>query len=149
MDISKKAEERGLIYLPFLLFRDVVLRRIERPRASMSSSLSPPSPPSPLSSPQNVSVAVVPESSLTQPRASRRQGRRRRNRPVRASWCRASPRTRRRSSADVRTMAMMAVEEGQSRCLGGDGPRLIQKTKKGPGRLRGSGAGCPEPQPNL
>jgi hypothetical protein len=68
MDISKRLKRRGLIYLPFLLFRDVVLRRIERPRAFMSSSSQ-----SSKSSIASFSVAVMPEGSLSQPLASRRE----------------------------------------------------------------------------
>jgi hypothetical protein len=66
MDISKRLKRWGLIYLPFLLFRDVVLRRIERPRAFMSSKSSK-------SSIASFSVAVMPEGSLNRPLASRRE----------------------------------------------------------------------------
>ena len=50
----------------------------------------------------------------------------------------------------VRTMAAMAVEEGQSRCLGkGTDPGRSKKPKKRPWSLKGSGAGCPEPPAKL
>jgi hypothetical protein len=42
-------------------------------------------------------------------------------------------------------MAVMAVEEGQSRCLGGG---YLGRSQKGLGRLRGAGLVALNPQPN-